>query len=77
MINVSPIGRACSQTERDAFEQHDKTANVRPKMVEHLKVSRNNIDLSGMDYHCWRWYKDRIIFVKDTVGLRGHLPILQ
>ena len=39
MINVSPIGRACSQTERDAFEQHDKTANVRPKMVEHLKVS--------------------------------------
>ena len=39
MINVSPIGRACSQSERDAFEQHDKSANIRPKMVEHLKVS--------------------------------------
>lgn len=52
MINVSPIGRACSQTERDAFEQHDKTANVRPKMVEHLKVSLKNIYLSGMDCHC-------------------------
>ena len=46
MINVSPIGRACSQTERDAFEQHDKTANVRPKMVEHLKVSPTNISRS-------------------------------
>jgi len=43
MINVSPIGRACSQTERDAFEQHDKTANVRPKMVEHLKEKFGDI----------------------------------
>ena len=38
MINCSPIGRACSQTERDAFEQYDKGAQVRPKMVEALKV---------------------------------------
>ena len=38
MINVSPIGRACSQSERDAFEQHDKKTNIRPDMVQHLKV---------------------------------------
>ena len=38
MINCSPIGRACSQSERDAFEQFDKGAQVRPKMVEALKV---------------------------------------
>lgn len=29
MINVSPIGRNCSKTERDEFEQFDKTAGVR------------------------------------------------
>jgi hypothetical protein len=29
MLNVSPIGRNCSQEERDEFEVYDKTANVR------------------------------------------------
>lgn len=29
MLNVSPIGRNCSQEERDAFEEYDKTALVR------------------------------------------------
>jgi phosphomannomutase len=29
MLNVSPIGRNCSQEERDAFEKFDKEANVR------------------------------------------------
>lgn len=29
MINVSPIGRNCSQEERDEFERYDKEANVR------------------------------------------------
>jgi len=37
MLNVSPIGRNCSQEERDAFEKYDKEANVRPKMVEILR----------------------------------------
>eukprot|EP01023_Acetabularia_acetabulum_P021690 TRINITY_DN2142_c0_g2_i1.p1 TRINITY_DN2142_c0_g2~~TRINITY_DN2142_c0_g2_i1.p1 ORF type:complete len:244 (-),score=49.07 TRINITY_DN2142_c0_g2_i1:172-903(-) len=37
MLNVSPIGRNCSQEERDAFEEYDKTANVRKTMVETLK----------------------------------------
>eukprot|EP00879_Flechtneria_rotunda_P028130 GHRR01030209.1.p1 GENE.GHRR01030209.1~~GHRR01030209.1.p1 ORF type:complete len:123 (+),score=43.67 GHRR01030209.1:417-785(+) len=36
MLNVSPIGRNCSQQERDAFEVYDKTAGVRAKMVEVL-----------------------------------------
>lgn len=38
MINVSPIGRQCSQEERDAFEVHDKTAQVRPAMVKALQA---------------------------------------
>jgi len=29
MLNVSPIGRNCSQEERDDFEKYDKQANVR------------------------------------------------
>lgn len=29
MMNVSPIGRNCSQEERDEFEKYDKGANVR------------------------------------------------
>ena len=37
MINVSPIGRNCSKTERDEFEEFDKTANVRTTMVAKLK----------------------------------------
>ena len=72
MINVSPIGRACSQTERDSFEQHDKTANVRPKMVEHLKVSPTNIFSIPDD--------DRMIglfLFKARLDTGGHLPVLQ
>ena len=29
MLNVSPIGRNCSQEERDEFERYDKGAGVR------------------------------------------------
>lgn len=29
MLNVSPIGRNCSQEERDNFEKYDKEAGVR------------------------------------------------
>jgi phosphomannomutase len=27
MLNISPIGRACAQEERDAFEEFDKVSN--------------------------------------------------
>ena len=37
MLNVSPIGRNCSQEERDNFEKFDETANVRKTMVETLR----------------------------------------
>lgn len=38
MLNVSPIGRNCSQEERDEFERFDKEAGVRAKMVETLRA---------------------------------------
>ncbi|RLN02922.1 hypothetical protein BBJ28_00002042 [Nothophytophthora sp. Chile5] len=37
MINVSPIGRNCSQEERDEFERYDHVHNVRKTFVEKLR----------------------------------------
>lgn len=37
MLNVSPIGRNCSQEERDAFEQYDLTHGIRASMVKALQ----------------------------------------
>ena len=37
MLNVSPIGRNCSQEERDAFEAYDREAKIRKKMVTVLE----------------------------------------
>jgi phosphomannomutase len=46
MINVSPIGRNCSQEERDACEEYDKTAGVRAKMVETLRKEFADYELT-------------------------------
>lgn len=37
MLNVSPIGRNCSQEERDAFERYDHEHGVRKAMVAALR----------------------------------------
>ncbi|TMW61105.1 hypothetical protein Poli38472_013568 [Pythium oligandrum] len=37
MINVSPIGRNCSQEERDEFEKYDHIHNIRKTFVAKLK----------------------------------------
>jgi phosphomannomutase len=37
MLNISPIGRQCSQEERDAFFEYDKEHDIRTIMVEYLK----------------------------------------
>lgn len=37
MLNVSPIGRNCSQQERCDFEEYDKETKVREKFVSVLK----------------------------------------
>lgn len=46
MLNVSPIGRSCSQTERDEFEKYDRVHHVRKNMIEALKVEFPNIGLT-------------------------------
>lgn len=37
MINVSPVGRNASKTERDEFEAWDKATGCRVKFIEVLK----------------------------------------
>ena len=42
MLNVTPIGRACSQKERDSFEEYDKLHNVRKTMIENIQNKWEN-----------------------------------
>lgn len=37
MINVCPVGRNCSQEERNAFGEYDRVHHIRETMVEALK----------------------------------------
>ena len=46
MLNVSPIGRNCSQEERDEFEKFDKKAGVREKMVKVLQTQFAEYELT-------------------------------
>jgi len=44
MLNISPIGRNCSQSERDAFEQYDKKTNIRKTMVAAMEADRARLE---------------------------------
>ena len=46
MLNFSPIGRSCSQGERDAFVIYDKEHKVREKFVKVLEEKFNSYGLS-------------------------------
>jgi len=46
MLNVSPVGRSCSQQERDQFDLFDRTAKVREKMVDALKKEFASMNLT-------------------------------
>lgn len=46
MLNISPIGRNCTQSERDEFEKYDEEHNVRQKMIAALKQEFPKLDLS-------------------------------
>lgn len=46
MLNVSPIGRNCSQEERDEFEKYDKVHNIRHKMVSVLREKFAHLKLT-------------------------------
>ncbi|KXZ49155.1 hypothetical protein GPECTOR_23g82 [Gonium pectorale] len=46
MLNVSPIGRNCSQEERDEFEKFDEKAGVRKAFVATLKEKFAHLNLT-------------------------------
>jgi phosphomannomutase len=45
MLNVSPIGRNCSQAERDEFERYDAAHGVRAAMVAALQAQFGHLGL--------------------------------
>jgi len=46
MLNVSPVGRNCSQEERDEFEKFDMEHNIRRDFVSALKKEFHDVDLT-------------------------------
>ncbi|XP_044253705.1 phosphomannomutase [Tribolium madens] len=46
MLNISPVGRSCSQEERESFEKYDKEFNIRQTMIEALKKRFPDIGLT-------------------------------
>lgn len=47
MLNICPVGRSCSQKERDEFDQFDKQHKIREKMIEAIRKEFPNF---GMTY---------------------------
>lgn len=45
LINVCPVGRSCSQKERDEFEIYDKTHKIREKFTDALRKEFPNLGL--------------------------------
>lgn len=45
MINISPIGRNCSQAEREAFGEYDATHKIREKFVATLQQKFGDLGL--------------------------------
>ncbi|KAK4874785.1 hypothetical protein RN001_014145 [Aquatica leii] len=46
MLNISPVGRSCSQKERDDFEKYDSVHKVRATMIEAIKKEFPNFGLT-------------------------------
>lgn len=73
MINVSPIGRSCSQLERDQFDKLDKICEIRKKMIEQIKALVPHLNLTysiggqiSMDIFPKGWDKTYCLqFLKD------------
>jgi len=49
MLNVCPVGRACSQEERIEFNEYDKIHQIRPKFVQALTDRFGTGDQAGTE----------------------------
>ena len=51
MLNISPIGRNCSQSERDDFDAYDKEHKIRQGLIDRLKAEFKDEDrLNNLRY---------------------------
>ena len=46
MLNICPVGRSCTQAERDQFAEFDKEHHIRNKLVEDFKKEFPDAGLS-------------------------------
>lgn len=46
MINISPIGRSCSQLEREQFYEWDNIHQIRKQMIEQIKMLVPHLNLT-------------------------------
>lgn len=46
MINLCPVGRSCTQQEREQFFEYDNKHKIREKMVKHLQDKLKKLNLS-------------------------------
>ncbi|XP_065346406.1 uncharacterized protein Pmm2 [Cloeon dipterum] len=46
LVNVCPVGRSCSQAERDQFGEYDAVHNIRKKFVEALRTQFPDLGLT-------------------------------
>lgn len=46
MMNICPVGRQCSNEERQIFHDYDKSHSIRTKMIKDLKREFHDIDLN-------------------------------
>ncbi len=46
MINLCPVGRSCSQEEREQFFEYDKIYNIRSEMVKYLQEELKDLNLT-------------------------------
>nr|CAB3264966.1 phosphomannomutase 2-like [Phallusia mammillata] len=46
MLNVCPVGRSCSQQEREEFHEYDKKHNIRTNFVNALKKEFSDQNLT-------------------------------
>lgn len=63
MINVSPIGRNCTQEQRDAFYAKDKIYNWRKKLIQRIKDKWEN----------YKWFENVSNIPELTFSIGGQI----
>jgi hypothetical protein len=63
MLNVSPIGRSCSQAERDEFVEFERTHPIRVEFVKALEEKFSDYGLVDILYRILSLLKNELPIV--------------